>query len=409
MKKIILSLFVLLSFIYGYAQKANVSKARNIALTENGDYDQARELIKEALNDPTTKDDARTWFTAGLIGYQQSDNLYKNALIGQQYDQDVKGKALMEAYNYFLIADSIDHLPDVKGKVKPRFRKDIKANLKDMYETSQHLLGYGAYLFDEKKYAEALDAFDAFLSIPKMPMMNNEIALDTTYYQIQYFAGYSALLLERHDKAISLYNEAKTGTFKPELVYQALAEEYAAVKDTVNYINTLEEGFKKFPAEPVFVQLLINHYFQKGDNESAARYLNSAIALEPNVPQYHFLQGFLLEQDGKVDEAKATYEKALEMKVDYPEPMIGIGRLYYNRAVALLDEASNISDTQLYNAEKMRADQIFRESLPYFEKAAELSPDDRETKMTLRSLYYRLQMDDKFNAISQELGLSTEE
>ncbi|MDR0371030.1 MAG: tetratricopeptide repeat protein [Prevotellaceae bacterium] len=409
MKKTIVSLLVLLSFTFGYAQKANVGKARNIALTEDGDYDQARELIKDALNDPTTKDDARTWYTAGLIGYQQSANLYKKAFVGEQYDQNVKGKALMEAYRYFLIADSIDHLPDAKGKIKPRFGKEIKANLKDMYETSQHLLGYGAYLFDEKKYADALDAFDAFLSIPKMPMMNNEIAPDTTYYQIQYFAGYSALLLERHEKAIRLLNEAKTGTFRPELVYQVLAEEYATVKDTANYITTLEEGFKKFPAEPVFVQLLINHYFQKGDNESAARYLNSAIALEPDVPQYCFLQGFLLEQSGKMEESKAAYEKALEMKADYPDPMIGIGRLYYNRAVALLDEASNVSDTQLYNAEKTKADQTFKESLPYFEKAAELSPDDRETKMTLRSLYYRLQMDDKFNAISQELGLSTEE
>lgn len=409
MKKIILSLLVIVSFTYGYAQKSNVSKARNIALTENGDYDQARKLIKEALEDPTTKNDARTWYTAGFVGYQESDNLYKSAFIGKTYDEDIKGKAVMEAYHYFLVADSLDQLPDEKGKIKPKFRKDIKTNLKDLYQTPQHLLGYGAYLYDKGSYADALEAFEAFISIPKLALMNNEIALDTTYYQIAYFAGYSATLLEQHDKAIRYFEDIKNGTYSPELVLQVLSEEYKVVGDTAKSIQILEEGSKRFPSEPVFVQLLIDHYFQKGDNATASRYLNSAISMEPNVPQYQFLKGFLLEQDDKIDESQAAYEKAIELKSDYADPYIGIGRLKFNKAVILLEEASNIVDTQKYNAEREKIDQIFKESLPYFEKASELAPDDRETKLTLRSLYYRLQMDDKFSAISSELGMSEDE
>ena len=68
MKKIILSLFLVISFTLSFAQKSNVSKAKNKALMENPDFTGAREAIKLALNDSTTKNLAETWYVAGLIG-----------------------------------------------------------------------------------------------------------------------------------------------------------------------------------------------------------------------------------------------------------------------------------------------------------------------------------------------------
>ena len=56
MKKVVLSLAILmLSGGVVFAQKANVNKAKNKALsTENPDFEGAREAIKLALEDPTT-------------------------------------------------------------------------------------------------------------------------------------------------------------------------------------------------------------------------------------------------------------------------------------------------------------------------------------------------------------------
>src|SRR5665647_914548 len=129
MKKLILSLFLVISFTFSYAQKSNVSKAKNKALMESPDFAGAREAIKLAIQDSTTKNDANTYYIAGLIGYKENDALYQKALLNQPFDKDVKGQAILESYDYLLKSAKLDSLPNEKGKIKPRFTKDIKAKL----------------------------------------------------------------------------------------------------------------------------------------------------------------------------------------------------------------------------------------------------------------------------------------
>jgi energy-coupling factor transporter transmembrane protein EcfT len=64
MKKIILLLILAISFTFSFAQKANVSKAKNRALMENPDFAGAREAIQLALKDSTTNKLAETWYVA---------------------------------------------------------------------------------------------------------------------------------------------------------------------------------------------------------------------------------------------------------------------------------------------------------------------------------------------------------
>jgi len=46
---------------------------------------------------------------------------------------------------------------------------------------------------------------------------------------------------------------------------------------------------------------------------------------------------------------------------------------------------------------------VFAKALPYMEKAYELKPDDIYAMRSLRELYYRLKMTDKYNVIKEKL------
>ena len=48
--------------------------------------------------------------------------------------------------------------------------------------------------------------------------------------------------------------------------------------------------------------------------------------------------------------------------------------------------------------------EVFRKSLPFFEEAHKMDPQDRNYMQILKGLYYRFHMDDKYNAISEELN-----
>ena len=155
MKKLIFFLILTVSLSsVTFAQKANVRKAKDKALNEDKpDYSGAREAIKLALKDSTTKDLAETWYVAGLIGNKQNDAEYKKAVLNQKFDTLAKGKAIVESCEYFAQALKLDMLPDAKGKVKPKYAKEIKTMLMDYYKVQSNRIGFGAFQYGKDDYA----------------------------------------------------------------------------------------------------------------------------------------------------------------------------------------------------------------------------------------------------------------
>jgi tetratricopeptide (TPR) repeat protein len=100
----------------------------------------------------------------------------------------------------------------------------------------------------------------------------------------------------------------------------------------------------------------------------------------------------------------ASFEKAIEVDPTLADAWAGKGRLIYNKAVQMSDAANDIRDNKKYNLAKKEADAVFEKSLPFFLKAAELKPDVREYKQTLKTLYYRLQRYKESDAIGEELN-----
>ena len=117
-----------------FAQKKAVNEAQSIAKGSTPDFSEARTLIKGALENPETKDDAKTWYVAGFIEDQQFSNERTKQVLGQQPDEPVMYEALGSILPYFEKAYELDQLPNEKGKVKPKFTKDIKGILGATYE-----------------------------------------------------------------------------------------------------------------------------------------------------------------------------------------------------------------------------------------------------------------------------------
>ena len=406
MKKVILLLVAVICTAGAFGQKSNVSKAKNKALSSEPDFEGARTAIKLALENEDTKDVANTWYVAGLIGYKQNEKLFLNAQMGQDYDKAQKGKAVVESYNYFVKAYELSKIPNAKGKWDKKTPKNIIPKMIEYYK-SDNLVSYGADLFEQKKYKETIEVFDMFLSIPDMEMFDEDDKLklpkDSNYKMIKYFKAIAASNAEMSDVAINTFIDLKDEEYETKVVYQLLYEEYVKVKDTVSYVATLKEGFKMFPAEPWFLQNLINHFIFSGKLDEAIIYLDNAIAQEPNVAQYHYVKANLDENQGNADAAIASFNKALELDPKMDEACAGVGRVYFNQAVKMQEDAAKINDDVEYNQALEAIKGMFEKSLPFFEKAAQIDPAESEHKKTLRTLYYRLGMDKEYETIGAEL------
>ncbi len=402
-KLLLLSFCVVLLGGSAFAQRSNVATAKRLTNQEKPDFEGARKAIKEAIENESTRNKAKTYYTAAMIGFKENEAYIAQMMLNQKVDPVKKGEAIMESYNYFNQAYKIDQTPNKKGKVKPKFTKRIRKNVKEFYQQNYNLVAYGAHYFDNKKYDKALKVFNVFLEIPKKPYMKGEISMtDSTYRMIKYYTAIAATNAGKSEQAIELYKDLLDDNYETKNVYQLLSEEYKKKNDTVNQIKVLEDGFKKYKNDPFFLQNIINIFVYSGQMKKASDYLNKAIKQSPDVAEYYYVKGNVDERQGKFEEALKSFEKAIELSPKMAEAYAGKGRVIYNKAVEMIKAANDIQDTGLYNAEIEKANKIFKEAQPFMEKAVELNPKDRDFKQALKSLYYRVDKD-KYDALSKEL------
>ena len=63
-----------------------------------------------------------------------------------------------------------------------------------------------------------------------------------------------------------------------------------------------------------------------------------------------------------------------------------------------------ISDNKAYKKALEEMNEVFRKSLPFFEEAHKMAPEERQYMQVLKGLYYRFHDDAKYNAINEELN-----
>ena len=110
----------------------------------------------------------------------------------------------------------------------------------------------------------------------------------------------------------------------------------------------------------------------------------------------------------RIDEAMADFDKVLSFDANNADATAGKGRVYYNKAVKMNEAAASIVDNKEYKKAIDDMNEVFRQSLPYFEKAHELKPDNTNYMQTLKMLYYRFRtepgMQEKYDAIEVKLN-----
>lgn len=419
MKKLmVITMAMLLSVTACQAQKKAVSAAKNKAMnTESPDFNGAREAIAPALTNDETKNDPNTWYVAGLIGYKENEWLMVQSQLGKTVDDNQKGKALNESYNYWMKAIELTYVPTYDKKGNPKYdlktRKQITDKLLEYYKV-QEFVKYGIYLNEQKDFKGAFDEFQIHLGIPKLecmqdPKLQKEMPMtDESYKQYTYYAALFAVQSEQHEKAVEILETMKDGDYEPITVNQFLYQEYVNLKDTANFVRVLQDAVQKFPSEPWFLQNLINYYIFSGQKSVALEYLDKAIEREPNVAQYHHIKGNLLEDAKEYDAALAEFDKALGIDPKLADAEAGKGRVFYNQAVKMNEDAAYINDNKEYKKALAAMNEMFKRSLPYFEKAHELDPENTDYMRTLKTLYYRFNeepgMQAKYDAIVNELG-----
>lgn len=385
---------ILLTFVFAvsavFAQKGKVTSAQTFK--DTGKLDKALEAINEAIDENNPKAEKslpwpKTWEVRGEI-YQA---------IFASKDKNVKAlcddplTVALESYKRALELDT-----------KNKFSKSIKIKLTLL---TNDLTNQAVQAFNDGDYEKALKSFEQILEIEQLPIVKEDDpnAVDTV---IIFNSGLAAYNAKNFEKAVQYYSEAAKYGYNGARTYSLIADSYLQMKDTTNALNTVQEGFEKYPDDNAVLTSMIDLYLKLDKPAEAMKYLKMAIEQDPNNVTYYFAQGTLYERFNDEENAIKSYEKAMEIDPTYFNAYYNLGALYYNKGVKQIEVANAVppNENERYEAELKKADQWFEKSLPYMEKCRELNPDDKMTLESLKNLYYRLKNMDKYNEVLQLLG-----
>ena len=367
------------------AQGTKVTSA--ISNIKYGELAKAKDAIEEATVHEKTKEQAKTWMVRGDVykAIAESKDPAKKALCA------TPTRVALDSYKKAIALDK-------KGSL----RKQINTQLSLMSFTVVN----AAYEFnDNKDLVNALDCFEQSLAIDSITSPGK---VDSA---IVYNAGLIADQGKNYDKARFYYNRCVDIRYGGSQVFGLLAILDKNQGDTAAYMATLERGMKVYPndCQPLLVEL-INHYINNNQSDKALEYLTKAIEQEPNNASFYQAQGALLDRIGKPDEAKASYEKAIEINPEFFDSWLNLGVQVYNKAVEMAKAANDIpaNKPKEYDAAIAAAFEQMNLAIPYFEKAHNIKPDDVYTMQALKECYYKLRQthpeyNDKYNDIKAKL------
>ncbi|UMB53910.1 tetratricopeptide repeat protein [Lutibacter sp. A64] len=185
-----------------------------------------------------------------------------------------------------------------------------------------------------------------------------------------------------------------------EMIFKNLAQNYAMLEDSEKALEIIAAGREEFPTSYSLLIDEANMYYKAGDNDKFKEKLEEAISLNPTEPTLYYNVGVMNMSQGNLDEAIKSFEKAVELKPDYGDAYNNIGAAIIEKATPIIDEMNkSLSDFDKYDSLQKQQFEIYKEALPYYEKAYEINSESLSVIQTLMGLYENLEMTDKLNEI----------
>jgi len=401
MKRVLFSVVLLMTACLTFAQVKSVKEAKSLAEEAKPNFESAQKLINEALVNPETKDDANTWNVAGFIQKRINEKEMEKAYLKQPYDTIKAFNSIYNMFTYYLKCDELDQLPNEKGKVKIKFRKNNAAAL---LIDRPNLINGGIQHFNGNNNKEAFKFFAMYVDAAGSPIFEKEDLLnkDTLISQVAYYASLAATKNEDYPSVIKYAPFAKKDKEVGKYALEFLAGAYKAQGDTVNWISTLKEGTQTYPAYSFFFGHLVDYYSNKGSFKDAMIFADEMIAKDPKNAFFLYVKGYLYQNMKDYENAATYYKKTIEVDPKYAEAYSNLGLVYCQQGLEYTDKAAVNTNDPKYAKEQAKIKKFYEDAKPYYEKARELKPEQKELWLNgLYTIYYKLNMGPEFEAIEK--------
>ena len=393
MNRIIFCCLFVLCSMASVAQKKVINAARD-DVKKGKNLEKAEKTMQTLLQDTANRENEKIWgvlFESLKKQYAQgNEKLYLN----QKYDTVALFRIASRTFTAMTAYDSLDVLPDRKGRVRPVFRK---SNAEWLNMLRPNLYNGGRFLIYKQQYADAYRLLQQYIGAAGHPMFaaydyKNK---DAQLPQAAYWAVYAAYKQQDGDKLLKYIPLAQKDTAHLAMTWQYLSESYQAAGDTANYLKVLHKGFERYPLTTFFYSRLLEHYSKQKAWGRALALTDKALAMDSTNVMYHLAKSSVLLNQGRYAESYAISDSLLATNDSLAEAHLYAGLAIFNEGVTL-------EKTVRSAKQKKQVLNRYRQALPHLEYYRRQFPKRKQMwGLPLYTIYLNLNMGKEFDEIDR--------
>jgi tetratricopeptide (TPR) repeat protein len=378
------------------AQKKEIVQAKEW-IKKKQNLDKAQQSMEKLLKDSANRQNEKIYlvlFDAIKAQYEEgNEKLY----LKQKYDTALLFNNALRMFQVLESLDSLDMTPDKKGRVKLKYRDDHAQYLSAL---RPNLYNGGLYYIHKQKYEEAYRFLEAYIDCARQPLFSSlhYDEKDPKIASASYWAVYCGYKMQNPKATLRHTYMALKDTAHYNLMLQYLADTYRIEKDTTRCLQTLQEGFEKYPEFPFFFPRLLSYYSQNRMWDKALALSDTAMSINPKNNVFVFARSTVLLNTGKYSESLALCDTLFARGDTLPDIYLNAGLAWFNQGVEL--------DKNITTSRKTRSKIItcYKNALPYLETYRKKRPEaESDWTLPLYTIYLNLNMGKEFDEIDQIL------
>jgi tetratricopeptide (TPR) repeat protein len=392
MKKLVLSLALVATVTFAFGQKKVVKEAEKGF--KSGNLQTALTAIDAAITNPETSGDPATFLLKAQIhtkifGRDSSNTMETLEAGNQAYSTFIKtfemaGSSKTSPVGKSVYAEEVPGLPD-------------------------NLRPYSLQTLKNLSFDKALERYNEDDMEMSYEFFNLAGEIDKTDSTIHYNAGFLANDLGRFEDAkrhfgylfeLPTYNKTNAYYFMVQILSTEEKNPEAA-------FELVTKARAEYPNDKVLAEYEIQLLLQLNKMDEAMAQIKDALANDPNNPGLLLRSGYLKEQGGDLEAAMADYKKSVEVDPNFFEGNYYTGALMLEKSRAILAELNSLSDTEWEKRSKemgTMADDLYKQSVPYFTKALEIKPDNTDIMIILFQVHTRLKNKAEVDALNAKIS-----
>ena len=183
---------------------------------------------------------------------------------------------------------------------------------------------------------------------------------------------------------------------KAQFTLQYIAEARRWLNDEELYVETLEEGFRRFPTSAYFFPRLYDAYTQQSQLEKALALSDSALAVNDSSELFLFAKSTTLLRLERYEESVKVSEQLIALNDSLAE-------VYFNAGTAYLVLAQQMDGRKDKDIKKQQRS-VYEQARKHMERYRQLAPDERDKwAPALYRIYLNLNMGRQFDEIDRLL------